>query len=52
MVFHRRLTEGSDAESGSDWKWRGVPRWEIQLVYTIELIGQDLVERENLGKHH
>ena len=26
--------EGSDAESKCDWKWLGVPPWEIQHVCT------------------
>jgi len=37
-----QASEGSDAESKYDWKWRGVPPWEIQHVCTNELIGQDL----------
>ena len=42
--------QGSDAESKYDWKWHGVPPWEIQHVCTNELIGQDLVGHEVQGR--
>ena len=45
-----QVAEGSDAGSKCEWKWHGVPPWEIQHVCTNELIGQDLVEDETLGR--
>ena len=55
MANRQRLfdlaAEGSDAESKCDWKWLGIPPWEIQHVCTDELIGQDLVELEIQGRH-
>ena len=45
-------TEGSDAESKFEWKWFGVPHWEIQQWCTDELTDQVLVVHETPGRHH
>ena len=45
------VAEGSDAESKVGQRLSGVPPWETQRGCTNELIGSDLDEHEQLGRH-